>query len=64
MFTKGLFIKSGCWGTTRGNTVTWGLVVVKLILLLGQKERGGNKQLSKPGEKEFFIIGCLESSNL
>lgn len=64
LFTKGLFITCGCLGTTRDSTVTWGLIAFKLMSLPAQKEWGGKKQLLEPGEKEFFLVICLESSNL
>lgn len=44
LFTKGLFITCGCWGTTSDSTVTWGLLAAKLPSLLGPKEWEGKKQ--------------------
>lgn len=64
LFTKGLFMTCGCWGTTRDSMVTWGLIAVKLLSLLGPKEWGGKRQLLEPGEKQFLSVGCLENSSL
>lgn len=38
LFTKGLFITCGCWGTTRDSTVTWDLLAAKFLSFLGPKE--------------------------
>lgn len=53
----------GVGGTTRDSTVSWGLIAVKLIAPLGHKEQGREEAVIKPGEKEFFRVGCLERSS-
>lgn len=59
LFTKGLFITCGCWGTTRDRSVTWGLLEAKLLSFLSPKEWEGKKV-----RKSSSVISDQETQQL
>lgn len=63
LFTKGLFLMCGCWGTTRDSTVTWSLIVGKLISLKTRRNKEGRRSYWSHGVKELRV-DHLESSGL
>lgn len=53
----------GCWGTTRDSTVTWSLIVGKLISLKTRRNKEGRRSYWSHGVKELRV-DHLESCDL